>query len=169
MKKLVILLLSLMLAFGAIAMLAGCDTGEQGPTGPQGEQGIQGPQGPQGEQGIQGPAGPAPEFRIYEIGETFTYVTHTGIPLFSIRVELSLSNPQDTIRIYITHHEPFSPTTNPAGIRLRGQLATSGYSTSTFEGLSNGGGNAFFAGNYAWFGWPLGTNGILPFVVFRVR
>jgi len=64
--------------------------------------GIPGPTGPQG------PAGPKgepyqPELnKIYQLGETFTYISH-GLELFSVKVERDITSPTG-FSIFVTNH-----------------------------------------------------------------
>ena len=163
-KKLLVFVLALVMALATLGMMMGCE----GPQGPQGEQGPVGPQGPQGESGV------AVE-RIYQLAETFTYVSHTGLKLFSIRVWSP-----EPILLYITitnfnmpglpvsdfvrarsGNSTFLPFSLGSAILLINDIETrSGDFTSL--GTNN---------NYIWFGTPTSgsANSMLPFVIFRVR
>jgi len=157
------------------------NTGPQGPTGetgPQGETGAQGPTGPQGEQGIQGPPGQdaiPPELnRIYQLGETFTFISH-GLELFSIRIEYRpdlLGN----IGVWITNLN--MPGYAPSSfVQMRALNLTGGtFVTWTPTGSALPIGETWssetlnFSGNYVWFGFPTATtaNAMIPYAIFRV-
>ena len=203
MKKLIIVLISVVLMFSVMIMFVACEAGERGPIGPQGEQGIQGPsgnpgtpgdtgpqgptgptgpQGPAGPTGPQGPAGPSgvPQERIHQIGETFTYYAHTGLRLFSIRIELEGPN---NLRVFVTNHNMPGYGVHTF-VRMRAQSSATTFMTNTFNYIPfsvalpigstvNGITDPFSSihANYAWFGWPTNVtaNSMIPYAVFRLR
>jgi len=172
MKKLIILLLSMVLVFGTVAMLAGCDEGTigpQGPAGPQGEQGIQGPAGPQGESGV------LPE-RIFQLGETFTYVNH-GLRLFSVRLERNTISPTGFM-LYITNHNMpgLAPNDFISGRAFNGTSFANAEISFTVIAIGDtqrstlGGGGVVTSATCIWFGTPSPTSdrAMIPFVRFNV-
>ncbi|MCL2860935.1 MAG: hypothetical protein FWE22_00770 [Firmicutes bacterium] len=129
---------------------------------------AQGPSGPPG-------SGTTPEERIHQIGETFTYVTHSGLRLFSIRVELSLQDPNETVHLHITNLN--MPGYAPGQFVMVRSLQSDGtFATSTFTGnvlslnetVAHG---APSTGTHIWIGWPTGVawNTMIPYVIFQVR
>jgi len=164
--------------------------GAQGPAGPQGEQGNPGAQGPQGEQGnpgAQGPQGPAgpqgepgqdaptPELnRIYQLGETFVYYSHTGLRLFSIEVIPSIADPTGFLTITITNHNVpnFIPQDFLRGRRggITGPTVSVNFLASDAIPIGDEfGQHDTRAGSYLWIGTQVGNNSILPFVRFRIN
>ena len=133
---------------------------------------ARGPQGPPGE-------GEGAVFRIYEIGDTFTYVTHTGIPLFSIKVVPDHINQHvpSSVRVYITNHN-MPGTAVHTFVRMRSLRPDGLFNTRHFDldptiiplGETEGflGGDLFTS---AWFGWPImggsPTTSMIPYVIFR--
>jgi len=156
-------------------MLTGCNDGPEGPQGPQGEQGIQ---GPPGESGIQ-------EERIFELGETFTYISQ-GLRLFSLRVIEDANAPNGFV-LYATNH-------NMPGYGLNSFVLMRFYQ----QPLGSETGRTFFTrdfdtadatiitlettrrinlplpswvGSSLWFGWPTAvtTASMIPYAIFRIR
>ena len=74
--------------------------------------------GPQGESGV-------PTERVYQLGETFTYRSHTGLKLFSIRVESDVNSLISGFAFHVTNYN--MPGYAPSSfVRLRTQGAMGG-------------------------------------------
>jgi|GEM_PF-954635 len=134
--------------------------------------------------GPQGSTGPAwqPELnKVYELGQTFTYYSHTGLRLFSIKVEYHSAI---RVRVFVTNHNmPGYGVHN--FVRMRAASGATTFMTDSFNdppfsnplpiGTTNtvNGLSLSFSStyaDYAWFGWPtnITANSMIPYAVFRL-
>ena len=186
MRKFIVILLVIILSLSIVVAFTACNTvvcdcanssvGPQGPPGQDGAPGIQGPPGEPGKDGAPGQDATRPEFEILSINDTFTYYV-MNVALFSIALEPSDFHGWISVRI-INYNSPNFTVSSAIRLRLGNVLFTShnlGDSVAVRNGapvyinlnlniIDSNSNNDYF-----WFGYPVGTNFINPFVVFRIR
>jgi len=116
----------------------------------------------------------APVFRIHDLGDTFYYYNH-GMRLFSIQVNPSDISPATSITITITNYNMpgFAPHNFLRARRgnLDGNFSTllefGAFPTPLPIGMYREFG-AVREHQYLWFGTPVETNSMIPFVKFRI-
>jgi len=117
---------------------------------------------------------PAVINRIYQLGQTFTYVNHTGMELFSIYVNIHPEFPTDGVLIRIENLNSPNFRVNDF-VRFQSKNIGLSYIGHINQMLSQGecfNGSASFgshSGNYIWFGFPINSTTIVPFVQYRFR
>ena len=175
MKRFMVILVSMVLCLGAVGLLVGCGSTDLEARIAQLEQDKVDLQVQLDE--IQStvnailPPADSTDFKIYEIGETFTYVS-AGIPLFSLTVTWheDIDN-----YIIITVKNINMPGYAPNHF-VRGRSLSSGglfhsvtLSNTVFAiGSQSGGGGSAGIGEFVWFGFPIG-DAIIPYMICRVR
>ncbi|MCL2847537.1 MAG: collagen-like protein [Firmicutes bacterium] len=121
----------------------------------------------------QGQDAPGTELnRIYQLGETFTYVSH-GLELFSITVTQGGTDTSVAITIY-NHRVPnFNPS---LFVRMSSTMNGVNFFTNNFSSTTIAIGSTHQQGwnlhdpmIQSWFGSPIGTNSINTFAIFQLR
>jgi len=113
------------------------------------------------------------EFKIYEMGETFTYIS-AGIPLFSIKVEPhpDPNAPNNYIHVSITNlNMPgFAPRAFVQGrytsLDRWGNMTFSDY-VLAIGAIGTWGGSSG-TGEYLYLGFPTSNSVIIPYAIFRL-